>query len=115
MKEIALNLLAQWGLPAVIGLVCFIVAKYFKKEKALSIAKKVFRPLGRKLSKFGNTKLGKKSMNKLEEGPISTILGFIGMCISEFAAGMAEDNIKEKIRSKVDPNIMKAFEEAIEK
>ena len=114
MTDTLLSLGIQIGIPAAVGIVCLIFARFFPKEKALSIAK-VFRKWGKLVSKLGNTKLGKKSMDRLEEGPIATLLGFIGTCISEFAAGLAEDNVTEQVKKKIDPSLLKAFDEAIKK
>ena len=114
------NVIVQWfiqnaAIPGGITLGCLLVARFFPKKKALGIAGN-FRRLGRLLSKIGNTKLGKKSMSKLEEGPIATFLGFIGMCISEFSAGLAEDNVKEDIKKKLEKTEMgKAFDQALKK
>ena len=112
MSEILVSLLSQIGIPAGVGVACLLVARFFPKEKALSVAK-IFRKWGRLVSKIGNTKLGKKSMDRLEEGPISTILGFIGMCVYEFSAGLSEDNVKAEVKKKINPELMQAFDEAM--
>ena len=109
-----MSLVAQVGIPAAVGIVCLLVARLFPKEKALNAAK-VFRKWGKLVSRLGNTKLGKKSMDRLEEGPIATIIGFVGMCVSEFSAGLSEDNVKEEVKRKIPQELTAAFDEALKK
>lgn len=93
MKEQLTTFLLPIILPIIITLFITIFSKIFPKEKAVKIAKKCNK-FGIILSKFGNTKLGKKTMDKFEEGAIVTILAFFVTCITEFSKGLILDNKK---------------------
>lgn len=97
------------AIPAILG----IVAKIWPKEKAKNTIGPVFRKFGKLLSTLGNSRLGSKSMNAIEEGPISTIVACVIHAANEFSAGLAEDNVKEKVKEQIPKEISDAFNEAV--
>jgi hypothetical protein len=62
---------------------------------------------GKMLSTFGNSKIGKKAMDKLEKSLIKFL--------HEFIIGLRADNVKTEVEEKIDRDIKSAFDEAMKK
>lgn len=84
--------LQMWiaGVGAVTG--CAIFLKFFPKEKLRSFIVPACGKAGDLVSKLGNSKLGQKAMDALEEGPICTLLYVIIEGITEFGKRLVADN-----------------------
>jgi hypothetical protein len=63
--------------------------------------------LGKMLSTFGNSKIGKKAMDKLEKSLIKFL--------HEFIIGLRADNVKTEVEEKIDKGIRSAYDEAMKK
>ena len=109
MNEALISIAVAVGIPVILG----IIARVFPKQKALNLVGKPARRFGRVVSALGNSKLGTKAMNKIEEGPISTVTAMLIHAVKEFEVGLSEDNLKAKMEDKVPVDIKKAFEEAL--
>lgn len=79
-----------------VGVGASIFLRYVPKAKAISAGDKHGEFLGILVSNIGNSKLGKKIWNKIEEGPIVTGLAYLmSLCVS-FGKNLLKDNeIKE--------------------
>jgi len=75
-------------LPALIAL----FAWKFPKNKAINAGDSHGVVIGKVVSSFGNSKLGKKAMSLLEEGPIATIIGYGMSFLTGFGKGLFSDN-----------------------
>ena len=124
MNETLVSIAIAVGVPMILG----IIARVFPKQKALNLVGKPARKFGQIVSALGNSKLGAKAMNQIEEGPISTVTAMLIHAVKEFEAGLNEDNlvvpenpyctssvVKKKMEKKVPGDIKKAFDEAFKK
>jgi len=66
--------------------------RFYPKGRAIEDGGKIGDLVGTVISTFGNSKLGKKIWNKVEEGPITTMLAFCMAFITRLGAKMLSDN-----------------------
>jgi hypothetical protein len=113
MNETLQAILINVGIPGAAFILCGIIARVFPKQKAMDITGAPAEKFGRLLSAIGNTKLGKKSMDRIEEGPLSTIVAVVINMAQRFQKGLQADNIKESVEKKVDKNLMQSYNDAM--
>lgn len=92
MEDAFTQTLIKISLPLIITGMVSIFLKYYPKQKLMNRFGPVCKKAGQLISKFGNTKIGKRSMNKLEEGVIATVACVLIHCINEFVNGLRTDN-----------------------
>ena len=95
------NTIVQWliglGISGAFTLGISALARYYPKQKAIELANKWGDIVGPAISKFGNSKVGKKIWNKVEEGPIVTALAFVMAFCVRVGSTMLADNINEVV------------------
>jgi hypothetical protein len=75
----------------VIPVALAVFARVIPKSKAISSGDSIGEKLGIAMSKLGNNRIGKKAMDAIEEGPITTALAFIMAFAVGFGKGMNRD------------------------
>jgi len=115
MNEMLHTILINVGIPGAISIICLIIAHKFPKQKALDITGAACEKFGRLVSAIGNTRLGKKSMDKLENDIISKIVDIVINGAQRFLKGCKADNIKESVEKKIDKNLLNSFNDAMKK
>lgn len=84
--------LIQWGIGIAVTTVVAAFFRFCPKQKLMNASGPWAHNIGKILSGVGNLRIGKKAMNKVEEGPICTIVA-VGMHIlNEFGRGLVSDN-----------------------
>lgn len=68
------------------------IARAWPKEKAIALANRLGDIIGTAITTFGNSRVGKKVWNKVEEGPITTLIAFIIALCVRIGSKMVEDN-----------------------
>jgi hypothetical protein len=68
------------------------IARTYPKEKAIALGNKLGDIVGLAITNFGNSRIGKKLWNKVEEGPITTVLAFLMAFFVHVGKKMVEDN-----------------------
>lgn len=63
------------------------------KQRLMTWFGNLFEGLGGSLSAAGNTKLGKKSMTSVEEGPIVSFIALLTYGLQRFKVGFLKDNV----------------------
>ena len=113
MNETLQVILIKAGIAGAIFIISGIIARVFPKQKAMDITGAPAEKFGLFLSALGNTRLGKKSMDRLEEGPISTIVAIVINMGQRFQKGLRADNLKEKMEKEVNKDINKSYQDAV--
>lgn len=86
----------SWSVSGVIGIAVFLFVRLCPKQKLMDMTGPWFRNLGRTVSAFGNSKIGKVLWQKCEEGFVFTLLAVLMNADVEFGKGLAEDNEVKK-------------------
>jgi len=99
------NPIVQWlinlGIGGIVLAVVAGIAKVWPKEKAIALANKIGDIIGTAITTFGNSRLGKKIWNKVEEGPITTALAFvIALCVRIGSKMVYDNNINVELKEK---------------
>lgn len=68
-----------------------VIARVIPKHKAIATGDSLGEKLGVIVSVFGNSRLGKKTMDAIEEGPIHTLIGFLMAFLVAFGRGLNKD------------------------
>jgi hypothetical protein len=108
-------LLTTFGLPAVASIIAFSVARLMPKEKAVESGRSFGNKIGEWLDNIGNSKIGKKAMDTLEEGPISTGCRYLIAVVEGILESLDHDEVKLSVEKKINTDITKAFDEAMRK
>lgn len=84
--------LIQWGIGIAVTTAVAAFFRFCPKQKLMDWIGPVMFGLGKTLSILGNARIGKKAMNKVEEGPLSTLIGVAMHGLVEFGRGLVSDN-----------------------
>ena len=87
--------LAIWGIGLAVTVGVATFARFCPKQKLMDKAGPMMFKTGKALSLIGNTKLGKKAMDKLEEGVLVTIISIFVHGLTELSKGFLADNEKD--------------------
>jgi hypothetical protein len=107
------NPIVQWiiglGISGAILTAVSAVARFWPKEKAIALADRLGTIIGKAITTFGNSRVGKKVWNKVEEGPITTALAFImALCVRIGSVMVEDNNIKSIVpKKKIEPEVTK--------
>lgn len=84
--------LIQWGIGlAVTGAVAAFI-RYTPKQKMMDTVGPFMFGVGSIISHFGNSKIGKKAMNRVEEGILHTLIAVAMHGLVELGKGLVADN-----------------------
>lgn len=72
-----------------------IFLRVYPKQKLMNMTGPIAFKAGQAVSFFGNTNIGKKAMDALEEGPISTLIGVMMHDLIEFGKGLNADKVEK--------------------
>lgn len=75
----------------VVPVILAIIARVIPKQKAIATGDSLGEKLGIIVSTFGNSRLGKRAMDAIEEGPIHTLIGFLMSFLVAFGRGLNKD------------------------
>jgi hypothetical protein len=82
----------MWGIGLAVTAAVAAFVRFCPKKKLMDAVGPWAYKLGKLCSGIGNIRIGKKAMDKIEEGIICTLLG-VGMHIlNEFGRGLVSDN-----------------------
>lgn len=84
--------LTPWIVGLAVSAAVTAFLRFYPKGRAIEDGGKIGDLIGTVISNFGNSKLGKKIWNKVEEGPITTMLAFAMSFITRLGAKMLSDN-----------------------
>lgn len=84
--------LTVWGIGVAVTIAVSAFIRFFPKQKLMGIVGPAMFKAGKFISILGNTKMGKKAMDKVEEGILASLIS-IAMCgLVEFGKGLVADN-----------------------
>lgn len=84
--------LMVWGIGLAVTSAVAAFIRFCPKQKMMDAVGPFMFGLGKTVSFFGNTRIGKKAMNKVEEGILSTLIA-VGMHgLVELGRGLVSDN-----------------------
>lgn len=75
----------------VVPVILAIIARVIPKQNAIATGDSLGEKLGIIVSTLGNSRLGKKAMDAIEEGPIHTLIGFLMAFLVAFGRGLKKD------------------------
>ena len=85
------NTLIVWGISVGIGIVVSAFIRFVPKQKLMNKTGPMAYTAGKVVSAFGNSKIGKSAMDKVEEGILATIIAVVMNMLVEFGRGLNED------------------------
>jgi hypothetical protein len=112
-KGTLITILVTAGVPVIVSAISAILLRLFPKEKVSAQGRALGRKIGIWLDTLGNGKLGKKAMDTLEEGPISTAVRWVISVAEGTLEGLDHDEVKLSVEKKINSDILRAFEEAM--
>jgi hypothetical protein len=90
----------QWliGTGVFVAISAFI--RFVPKHKLMTVAGRFMFGVGKAVSNFGNSKIGKAAMNKIEEGIFITLVAIFIHACNEFSRGLQDDNQRSAKKKK---------------
>ena len=102
-----------WILGVLLPILFAYVARFIKSANLVKMASRA-EALGVLLDKIMTKRLGLKNWEQLEEGALPTICSAGREFFSAIERGSMKNNIKEMVKKKIDPDIVKAANDALE-
>ena len=96
--------LIHWGLGVAVPVAVAAFLKFYPKSKAIDAGGKLGDIVGAAISAFGNSKIGRKTWSRIEEGPIVTFFAFCMAFITRAGNRMLADNYEEVSNASVQPS-----------
>ena len=87
-----MDAIQQWGIGIAVTVAIAAFVRFVPKQKMMSVVGSFMFNLGKTISKFGNSKIGKKSMDKIEEGVFNTLIAVILHGFTKLGDGLKADN-----------------------
>lgn len=86
----------QWGIGLVVTSLVAAFIRFTPKQKMMDAVGPFMFGIGSLVSKFGNSKIGKKAMVKVEEGILHTLIAVAMHGLVELGKGLIADNNEQE-------------------
>jgi hypothetical protein len=114
-KGLLVKILLGVGIPTIASAISLFALRVFPKDKAAGSGRSLGRKIGIWVDTIGNSKIGKKAMDTLEEGPMSTACRWAISVIEGILEVVDHDEVKLSVEKKINSDITAAYNEAMNK